>query len=176
MNNNTKTILRTGGGQVELTWMRTEDPEQFKPYFQVYGIVFNDAGEILLIQEAGKWKIPGGTPEGEETAIDTLKRELVEEADVEVLQVLPLGAQRVEYPNNPSKKEGDLFYQYRYVCLADKLLERTPDPDNGIIHPRMFVPAEKVTEYVQWGNSGNSMFADAIQLFNEKIKNHISAS
>ena len=118
----------------------------------------------------GGWKIPGGTPEKGETDIETMKRELVEEADVVVSKVLPLGAQRVDFPNNPNKDEGDLYYQLRYVCLVDELLPQTIDPVKGIINPRMFVPAEKVTEYVKWGDVGAAMFADAIKLYNEKLK------
>ena len=165
-----ETFIETDKGKILLTWIRADDLSEFKPCFQVYGIIFNNIGEILLIQEKGKWKIPGGTPEGNETAVETLKRELLEEADVEVMDILPLGAQRVDYPNNPNKDEGDLYFQYRFICSVDKLLDPTPDPDTGIINPRMFVPSEKITEYVKWGKVGEAMFDDAISLFNERIK------
>jgi|WetSurMetagenome_2_1015567.scaffolds.fasta_scaffold33805_1 8-oxo-dGTP pyrophosphatase MutT (NUDIX family) len=163
-----QTKMNSDGQEVTLTWIRSDDLTEFRPFYQVYGIIFNNKGEILLIQEKSKWKIPGGTPEKGETDIETMKRELIEEADVKVSKVLPLGAQRVDYPNNPKKEEGDLYFQLRYVCLADELLPQTPDPDTGIVNPRMFVPAEKVTEYVKWGNTGNAMFADAIKL-SEKL-------
>lgn len=165
-----ETTLNTDKGKVLLTWIRTDNLIQFKPYFQVYGIIFNDIGEILLIQEKGKWKIPGGTPKDNETAIETLKRELLEEADVQVTDILPLGVQKIDYPNNPNKAEGDLYFQYRFVCLVDKLLDPTPDPDTGIINPRMFVPSKKITEHVKWGEVGKAMFGDAIKLFEDKIK------
>lgn len=164
-----QSIIKSNGQDVTLTWVRSDELTQFKPYFQVYGIVFNQAGEILLIQEKGKWKIPGGTPETGETDIDTLKRELVEEADVTVSKVFPLGAQKVDYPNNPKQSEGELYYQLRYICLIDELLLQTPDPDTGITNVRKFVPAEEVTEWVKWGNVGDAMFHDAIELFKTKL-------
>ena len=135
----------------------------------MYGIVFNNEGEILLIQEKGEWKIPGGTPEGNETAEETLRRELIEEADVTISRLLPLGVQRVDYPNNPKTSEGDLYYQYRYVCLIDELQESSPDPDTGITNPRMFVPAEEVTSYVDWGVVGEAMFRAAIEVYKEEL-------
>lgn len=166
---NPQSIIKSNGQDVTLTWIKSEDLSSFKPFYQVYGIPFNQAGEILLIQEKGKWKIPGGTPEGEEVDVDTLKRELVEEADISVSKIIPLGAQRVDYPNNPNKEEGDLYYQLRYVCLVDELLPQTPDPDTGITNPRKYIPADQITEYVKWGDVGNAMFRDAIALFKAKF-------
>lgn len=151
------------GHNVTLTWIQDDGIEQYKPFFQVYGIVFNSQGEILLIEENGKWKIPGGTPENDETAEDTLRRELVEEADVTIKDLTPIGVQRVDYPNNPKTSEGDLYYQYRYICILDELLESSPDPATGITNPRKFVPAEKVTDYVDWGEVGKAMFDAAIK-------------
>jgi ADP-ribose pyrophosphatase YjhB (NUDIX family) len=165
-----QTIITSNGQDITLTWIKSDDLSGFKPFFQVYGIVFNSNSEILLIQEKGKWKIPGGTPEKGENEIETLKRELAEEADVVISKTLPLGAQRVDFPNNPNRDEGDLYFQLRYVCLVEKLLLQTPDPCTGIVNQRMFVPTDKVTEYVKWGNTGNAMFADAIRLFNERLR------
>src|SRR6266571_1170567 len=92
-------FVNSKGDTVTLTWVKTDELERYKPCFQVYGVVFNAEGEILLIQEKGKWKIPGGTPEGDETAEETLRRELIEEADVTIKELVPVGVQRVEYPN-----------------------------------------------------------------------------
>jgi 8-oxo-dGTP pyrophosphatase MutT (NUDIX family) len=163
-----KTTLESPTGDITLTWIRTSDLHKYKPYFQVYGVVFNNKDEVLVIQEKGKWKIPGGTPEKGETDLETLERELIEEADVAISEAVPLGVQRVDYPNNPNKEDGDLYYQYRYICLLDRLLDQTLDPATGIINPRMFVPANKVTEYIKWGEVGKAMFEDAKTLYQEK--------
>lgn len=161
--------IQSGDKEIILTWIKSSDLTEFTPFYQVYGIVFNPEGEILLIEENGRWKIPGGTPEGNETPLETLSRELIEESDVSYQKALPLGAQRVDFIDNPHPTEGDLYYQLRYVCLIKSLLPQTPDPATGLINPRMFVPATKVTEYVNWGVPGNAMFADAIYLFNQKL-------
>ena len=106
--------------------------------------------------------IPGGTPEGNETPEETLKRELIEEADVTVSKMLPLGAQKVVELNNPNKSP---YYQYRYICFIEELLPQTPDPDNGLIYNRLLVPSSVVTEHVKWGITGEALFKDAIELF-----------
>jgi 8-oxo-dGTP pyrophosphatase MutT (NUDIX family) len=171
MTNNHPSIQFTNakGHNVTLTWIPDGAIDRYKPCFQVYGIIFNDIGEILLIQEKGKWKIPGGTPEGNETAKETLRRELMEEADVTIKKLVPIGVQRVDYPNNPKTSEGDMYYQYRYVCFLDEFLEGTPDPDTGITNPRMFVPAESVTNYVDWGEVGKVMFDAAINVYRSSL-------
>lgn len=169
----TLSFTNAKGHDVTVTWLKTDDLEQYKPCFQAYSVVFNDKGQILLIQEKDKWKIPGGTPEEGETAEQALRRELIEEADVTVSNILPLGVQKVEYPNNPSTTQGDVFYQYRYICLLDELHEPSPDPATGLTHPRMFVPADEVTRYVEWGTVGQSMFTDAIKLYKQKLTSKV---
>lgn len=50
----------------------------------IKGLVFNDEGKLLLVQEAnGRWELPGGRIEHGETFEGTLKREVKEEMGVE---------------------------------------------------------------------------------------------
>lgn len=167
-----KSSYTFNGIEVTMTWMKDEHLSKYSPVTQVYGVVFNDKGEILVARETteGKWQIPGGKPEGDETVDETVKRELLEEVDVKAGAIYPLGAQKTEMPNNPNKNEGDLFYQLRCVVEMDELLPQTPDPDRGNVWERRFVPADKITEYIKWGETGNAMFGDAIALWKEKHK------
>lgn len=54
------------------------------------GLVWNDHGEVLLLQEdiagvrAGRWAPPGGMAEGEETPDETFRREVREETGLEI--------------------------------------------------------------------------------------------
>lgn len=168
--NHTRSSYIFNGIEVTTTWMKDSDLSKYKPVTQVYGIVFNDKGEILVARETseGKWQIPGGKPENDETVEETMRRELLEEVDVKAGNIYPLGAQKTEMPNNPNKVEGDLFYQLRCVVELGELLPQTPDPDRGNIWERMFVPADKITEYIKWGETGNTMFKDAIDLWQAK--------
>jgi len=147
----------------QFTWIKDPDVSKYKPCTQVYGICFSKDKQILLIDSQGMRMIPGGSPEGNEIPEETLRRELLEEADVTVTKMFPLGVQKVLENNKPEKNS---YYQYRYICLIDKLLPQTPDPDNGIIYHRLLVPFFEVTNHVKWGATGDSMFKDAIELFN----------
>lgn len=146
----------------QFTWIKDPYVIKYKPCTQIYGICFTKNKRILLIDNVGMRAIPGGSPEGNETPEETLRREFIEEADVTVSKMFPLGVQKVTEINNPGKGS---YYQYRYVCLINELLPQTPDPDNGIIHSRLFVPASEVTNHVKWGITGKAMFKDAIELF-----------
>lgn len=65
-------------------------PNITKTHFGVYGCIIKDR-KILLIQKArgpytGLYDLPGGSQENEETYMDTLKREIIEETGCEVVE------------------------------------------------------------------------------------------
>ena len=63
---------------------------------QVYGIVFNEDGNIFLRIDDGLYKLTGGKPELEDKSIeDTLKREFIEEANITLKNIHLLGYQLV---------------------------------------------------------------------------------
>jgi 8-oxo-dGTP pyrophosphatase MutT (NUDIX family) len=60
--------------------------------FGASGICVAPTGEIALVSvDAKSWFLPGGRPEGRETAAETLRREMREEACVSVQQARLLG-------------------------------------------------------------------------------------
>lgn len=147
------------------TWIRTDDLTGLSPVTQCYGICFDENDKILVAREPEKpWSLPGGRPENNETPVETLRRELREEVNIEVKNIRLLGVQRVEYPNNPNSSEGECYYQARFVCEFKKMLTTLPDPATGKVFEKKFVPSSQITEYVQWGELGASMFRDAIKL------------
>ena len=149
-----------GGQEVTSTGLPTEDIKRYTPVTQVYGVCVNGGGKILVIKDK-RWQIPGGTPEEGETPEETLKRELLEEAQVEIEYLAPLGVQEVRYPNNPNKDQGDLFYQYRYIAIIKKMNPAKPDPATGHKYERRLVPFNEIDKYVKWGGPGSEMFKDA---------------
>lgn len=167
MNSKPTSYLKINGITIKMTWERERSIEKYRPITQVYGIVFNNKGEILICRETpdDKWQIPGGKPEEGESIEEALNRELEEEVGVKASKVLPLGVSQVEYPNNPNHQEGELFYQARYVVILDELLPQSPDPATGHVWERRFVPANQITYFVDWGELGTAMFRDARDLF-----------
>ena len=155
------------GVEITGTWIPDNDLSKYSPITQAYGISFNGKSEILVCRQIkdSRWQIPGGHPEEGESLEISLARELEEETDIKIKNIKALGVVKVEYPNNPDKTEGEIFYQSRFICDLDELSPQTPDPANGNVWERVFVPAEKVTEYVKWGKVGEAMFSDAIKLW-----------
>lgn len=151
------------------TWYPGQDLEKFKPFTQVYGVCFNEEGKILIQRGSGDWSLAGGTVEEDETAEETLRRELIEETDVTIKSPLLLGGQRIQFPGghnpNPSKRGGDDFYQLRYYCEVDEVLPQTPDPDHNKIRERLFVNPEDITKYFDWGITGTAIFSQATDLY-----------
>lgn len=72
----------------------------------VMGVIFNDAGEILLQKRFGngKWGLPGGTMELGETFTKTLSREVEEETclKVKAIKLLGIYSGRKYYNTHPN--------------------------------------------------------------------------
>lgn len=151
----------------EFTWIKDRQVDKYTPCTQAYGICYTKDGQILVIGNSKHRGLPGGTPEGSETPEEALHRELMEEADVVVSKVIPLGVQKVVEKNGVKTV---LYYQYRYVCLIEKLLPQTVDPDKGVVHPRILVPASEITDYVKWGITGEAMFKEGNEVFENQLK------
>lgn len=79
-------------------WVKEEFPKD-SIVKQVYGIVFSNDGKILLRGEEDKYKLTGGKPEAEETFEETLKREFVEELNIEIEDIYYLGYLEVKELN-----------------------------------------------------------------------------
>lgn len=61
----------------------------------VFGFVFNEKSQLLLIKKEKGWDIPGGGKEIAEEPNDAVKREILEEASVVVQNVEPIAANRL---------------------------------------------------------------------------------
>ena len=116
---------------VNYTWDNGIVPNNIKVR-QVYGIVFSDDGRILLRIEDNKYKLTGGKPENNETFEETLKREYIEELNVELDECYYLGYLLVEDDN-------EKYAQVRMIAKIksfnekhiDKLKEKCGIADNN---------------------------------------------
>ena len=50
-------------GTYEIEWHDAAVFSKLKPITQVYGILFNEKGEILIVHPVDEWSLPGGKPE-----------------------------------------------------------------------------------------------------------------
>ena len=107
-----------------------EKTEWFMPTHIVAaaGIVVNSNGEILLVKNNRRgWEFPGGQVEVGENVIDALKREIMEEAgiDIEVGEVFCISSNTCKHPGYNGVKEVPTKIMLDFICHAK---EGTPRP------------------------------------------------
>ena len=148
---------------VKYTWYNSEVPSNLKVR-QVYGIVFSNNFEILLRIEDGEYKLTGGKPEKNESYEETLKREYIEELNVELEECYYLGYLLVE-------ENGEKYAQVRMIAKIKNINENNIDIDTGKMYGRKLVSNEKVKKLLNYPEeAGNLMIDEAIKLAKIKFK------
>lgn len=134
-------------------WIRSELPTGLEVR-QVYGFIFDPDGRILLLEDEGKYNLPGGKPENGESFAETLIREAEEEAQVTIASIEYLGYQLIA-------AEAE-FAQVRLVALLDQTQKAAPDPSTGRSYKRLWVPPTHSNRLLKWGISGDEQVTSAI--------------
>ena len=134
-------------------WIDAEVPTRLE-IRQVYGFIFSYDGRILLLEDEGKFNLPGGKPENDESVRETLIRETLEEVQVTITSPEYLGYQLIS--------AGEVFAQVRLVALIDQVLPRAIDPSTGRQYLRLLVPPTRSNDLLEWGESGDKQIASAI--------------
>lgn len=120
-------------------------------FTQVSGFIFNDKNQLLIVRNEDTWTIPGGHPEANETFLETLNREIMEEACLTIKDAKYLGAVEVVENN-------DVYYQLRYTAKVENTL---PFVKEWEISERLFVNFEDLPKYIKWCNG---------KVFSEQLK------
>jgi len=123
---------------------------------------YND--KLLLVNHKDiKWTPPGGGIESNESFEEAAKRELMEEADVEVIKYKPIGYQKAylskDYPDGPMK------YQLRVYCEVRPVRDFSGDPDGDIIEIK-FIDPKDYKKYFDWGTVGDRLIERALEIHN----------
>jgi len=88
----------------------------------------------------------------------TLHREVLEEADITLRDVVPLGYQVVR------SDDAKPFAQLRVVARVGEWRAPTPDPDGGLVYPRVWVPLGEAADLLGWGEPGRAQAAAAARV------------
>ena len=152
-----------------ISWHLQEVPLKMETR-QVYGVVFDAQGRTLLKIELKNnknvYSLAGGTPEKfDNTRIDTLKREFVEEVNTSLKdEIYYVGYQEVD------EEDGSPVYaQVRMTAMIDNIGEKLPDPDNGKTYDRVLVSPKKAIELLGWGEIGKQIIEEASKIAVEKF-------
>ena len=126
---------------------------------QTYGVCFCD-GKIVFGYSGGRkeYGLIGGTIEEGESFEQTLRREIEEESNMQVLSFLPIGYQKVI-----DTRDQSYVYQLRYVCVVKPYGPFKEDIMGDIIEIKLVEPKD-YKEYLRWGEIGNRIIERAIEL------------
>jgi len=156
------------GRKVHMKWHESFIFPDAPPITQVFLLCLNSKKEVMLAKKKnGKYTLPGGHPQGNETQIETLAREMREEVCATFKEPQLLGYIEVSDPDN-KEKEGCHYLQLRYVATLKQL-------ENFQNHPetveRIFVPIEDLAQYLQWiQNSIGKSLVESLQKFINRDK------
>ena len=132
---------------------------------QVYGIIFTRDGRILLIKDGEKYSFAGGKPEKEDNGLSgTLRRELLEEANVTIGEPLMVGYQLVDEENGIAP-----YAQVRMTALIENIGDKKVDPATGLTFDRVLVPYYKGAEILRWGEVATRQIDAAFLIVKEKF-------
>lgn len=112
------------------------------------GIVINDHNEVLMVKTyKSGWVFPGGQVEVGENVIDGVKREVMEEAgvDIEVGEVFCISSNTEKYPGYNGVKEIPTKVMLDFICKAKGGKPRPSDENSE----SAYVPKDKVLELIQ---------------------------
>lgn len=110
------------------------------------------------------WILPGGTREIGESIEETLKREIREETNMEVLEWKPIGVQTVFELDNKVEP----YYQLRVACRVHPFGPFLSDPDGGILENKLINPKD-YKKYFDWGEIGDEIIKKAVLLNNSGL-------
>lgn len=121
------------------------------PWQQVY-VIGDLNGKVPIVHYAGEGhdNLPGGKTEPGESVDDTIRREVQEELNCEVLSWKPLGYQKLTEP------DGKIVYQLRVFAKLRRLGEFTEDSGGSVIGHSL-VPLDELNEHIQYGKVGERL-------------------
>ncbi len=135
-------------------WNSSAVPSNLK-IKQVYGIVFSDDKRILLRIEDGKYKLTGGKPEEKESYEETLKREYLEELNIELEDIHYLGYLLVEEDNR------EPYAQVRMIGKIKRIHQNHLDIATGKQYKRFFSNINNVKKYLNYEDEAGNLLIDA---------------
>lgn len=129
------------------------DSKNFSNIKKVRCIALEESKMVCMVSNdgIGNWMIPGGTVERNENPILALKRELHEEADIDIKKYKLLGFLEVRLINHSTHYVSN-HSEMIFIAKIAKVHPSTEDPAKGIIlHRDFFHVQEMAFRFMRWG-------------------------
>lgn len=129
------------------------DSKYFQNIKKVRCIALNEDRQVCMVSNDGLtyWMVPGGTVEKNENPILALKRELQEEADIEIKSYKLIGFLGAEFRNHATGFVNK-YTEMWFVAKVSKIFPQTEDPATGHILARDFFDIEEMAfKFQRWG-------------------------
>jgi 8-oxo-dGTP pyrophosphatase MutT (NUDIX family) len=118
---------------------------------------YGDKMVIVYAKKRETWEIPGGGREEGETFDECIVREIREESNMRVLELIPLG-----YDTFTSEQSPDVFYVLRYAARVEPLGEFSGDgAEDGEITDIKLINPNDYKNYFDWGARSDAMIEKA---------------
>lgn len=126
---------------------------------QVYAVcLYNSEIVIGFDGKKANWGLIGGTIEEGEIFEQTLRREIQEESNMEILNFLSIGYQKVL-----NTKDNSYFYQLRYICKTKPYGQFVSDPAGSVTEIKLIDPKD-YKKYFDWGKIGERIIRRSLKL------------
>ena len=129
------------------------DSKHFQNIKKARCIALNENKKVCMVSNDGVsyWMVPGGTVEKNENPILALKRELQEEADIEIKNYKLIGFIAAEFKNLATGYVNK-YTEMWFVAKVSKILPQTEDPATGRVMARDFFDIEEMAfKFQRWG-------------------------
>ena len=122
---------------------------------QVQAVCFLDSSRIVFYKNVeGYLGNPGGTVEKGESVEQAAIRELIEEAQLKLIDWRTIGFEEVFYPNKSESKEKSCFL--RIVAKVELIDKPIKDPDGKAVG-RVVVKTDEAAKKLNWGEKGERL-------------------
>jgi len=125
-------------------------------YHQIYlWFITSDQKVIIVSTKPGKYQLPGGKPNPDESHLDTIKRECFEEAGLELMEgEVPIYLGHYVVTNDPRWPEKE-YAQLRYFVKSNRksseiVLSINEPEDLKMVSEAKFVELSNITQYIHW--------------------------
>jgi len=109
-----------------------EEEVQYAPRRGAYCVLFDGQGQIAAVEVRGKYLLPGGGIEGDESAVVALEREFREETGLVPLNVKSMG-QSGEYMKSLDGVRSEYVHAYLFYATDHRVIGSPSEMDHTLV-------------------------------------------